>query len=226
MVYFYFTGKPNLALPLKACVETTQGIQTDTSSPNRLAILSPERSHLKSPMPFESFSWPDVSELRSKYTSLEHTPLTPVTSPANTLSPGCSIDCNVSHLQRAGSLDQKLVGFGWNNLPNKKVNSDYYISTQATLSNNRTITVLEKMNKTYTHTSQTQNDIQIHSPSSWEKMSLLTVTERCRLYEDLDEAAFRTETENRNKDKKAVKHSNVTQQGVVKNLREKFLNLK
>lgn len=175
-------------------------------------------------MPFESFSWPDVSELRSKYTSLECTPLTPVTSSASTISPGCSIDSNTSRLQRAGSLDQKLVGFGWNNLPNKKVNSNYYISTQATLPNNNAMAVLE--NNTHTHTSQAQNDIQIHSPSSWEKITLLTVTERCRLYEELDEAVFRTEAETRNKDNKAVKHSNATQQGVVKNLREKFLNLK
>lgn len=223
MFYFHFTGKPNLALSLTACVETAQ--DSSKNSSNTLAILSPERPHVKSPMPFEAFSWPDVSELRSIYTSLEHTPLTPATSAVNTHSSGCSMDNKVSRIQRAGSLDQKLVGFAWNNLPNKKGNSDYCISAHAKLLNNRTITVLEKINKTHTHTSQAQNDVAIHSLSSLEKTSQ-SVTDRCRLYEDLDEAAFRTEAETRNKDNKADKHSNATQQGVVKNLREKFLNMK
>ncbi|KAB5540195.1 hypothetical protein PHYPO_G00099100 [Pangasianodon hypophthalmus] len=218
-------GNPNLALSLTACVQTTQDVQqTHTSSSNSVTVFSPERSHSKSPMPFEGFLWPDVSELRSIYTSLECASLTPHTSAANTLSPGCSMDNKKSRIQRSGSLDQKLVGFGWTDLQNKKVNSDYCISAQAKLPNNRTIAVLEKVNKTYTHTSQSQN-VQIRSPTSCEKMSLLSVTERCRLYEDLDEAAFKMEPETRNKDNKTDNHSNATQQGVVKNLREKFLNL-
>lgn len=228
MFYVHFTGNPNLALSLRPCLQTTQDIQTHTSSPNRAKVLSPEHSHLKSPKPFEGFSWPDVSELRSIYTSLECTPLTSLTSATNTLRPDCSMETKAPRVQRAGSLDQKLVGFGWSNLQNKKVNSDYCISAQATLPNNRTITVLEKVSKTQTsqtQTSQTQDDVQIHSPSSREKRSLLSVTERCRFYEDLDEAVFRMEAETRNKDNTTDKHSNAAPQGVVKNLREKFLNL-
>lgn len=177
-------------------------------------------------MPFEGFPWPDVNELCSMYSSLECAPLTPLTSAAKTLSPGYGMDNKASRIQRAGSLDQKLVGFGWTNLQNKRINSDYCISAQATLPKHRTITVLEKVNKTNTHTSQSQNYVQIQSPTSSEKMPLLSVTERCRLYEDLDEAAFRMEPETRNKDNKTDKHNNATQQGVVKNLREKFLNLR
>lgn len=223
MFYFHFTGKPDLALSLSACVQTTQNAQ---QTHNTVTVLSPECSHLKSPMPFEGFPWPDVRELRSRYSSLECAPLTPLTSAANTLSPDCDMDKNVSRIQRAGSLDQKLVGFDWTNLQKKKVNSDYCISAQAKLPYNRTVTVLEKVNKTHTHTSQSQNYIQIQSPTSWQKMSLLSVTERCRLYEDLDEAASRAEPETRNKDIKTDKHSNAAQEGVVKNLREKFLNLR
>ncbi|KAF4071238.1 hypothetical protein AMELA_G00283880 [Ameiurus melas] len=216
-------GKPDLALSLSACVQTTQNAQ---QTHNTVTVLSPERSHLKSPMPFEGFPWPDVRELRSRYCSLECAPLTPLTSAANTLSPDCYMHKNASRIQRAGSLDQKLVGFDWTNLQKRKVNSDYCISAQATLPNNRTVTVLEKVNKTHARTSQSQNYIQIQSPTSWEKMSLLSVTERCRLYEDLDEAASRAEPETRNKDIKTDKNSNAAQEGVVKNLREKFLNLR
>ncbi|XP_060772157.1 pleckstrin homology domain-containing family G member 3-like isoform X3 [Neoarius graeffei] len=220
-------GKPNLALSLTACVQVTQDVQQiQTSSSNSVTVLSPERSYSKSPMPFEGFLWPDVSELCSKYSSLECASLTPLTSTANALSPGYGMDNKASRIQRAGSLDQKMVGFGWTNLQDNKVNSDYCISAQAPLPKHRTITVLEKVNKTDTHTSQSQNHVQVQSPTSREKMSLLSVTERCRLYEDLDEAAFRMEPETRNKDNKTDKHSNATQQGVVKNLREKFLNLK
>lgn len=175
---FYFTGKPNLALSLTACVQTTQDVRpTRSSSSSNVTVLSPEPSHLKSPVPVEGFSWPNVSKLRSIYTSLECASLTPSTSGANSLSPGCRVDSKTSRIQRSGSLDQKLVGFGWTNLQNMKGNSDYCISAQATLTNNRTISVLEKFN---THPSQLQN---------------------------------------------ADKHSNATQQGVVRNLCEKFLNL-
>lgn len=213
-----------MAHSLTACVQTTQDVQTCASSSNKDTDLFPESLHLKSPMPFEGFSWPDVSELRSIYTSLKCASLTQLTSDANSPSPGCNKDNKASH--RAGSLDHKLVGLGCNNLQNKKVNSDYCISAQATLPNTRTIAVLEKINTTQTPTSQSQNDVQIHSPSSLKKISLQSVTERCQLYEDLDEAASRIEIETRYKDNKTDKHSNVTQQGVVKNLREKFLNLR
>ncbi|XP_046691938.1 pleckstrin homology domain-containing family G member 3 isoform X5 [Silurus meridionalis] len=206
------TGKPSLKLPL-TCVWTTQEVQrTHTSPSSSVSVLSADC--LKSPVPLESFSWPDVSELRSIYSSLDCVSHTPLTSAAHTHSPGCSLNNKASRIHRAGSLDQKLGGFGWTNLPNKKVNSDYCISGQAMLPNNKTITVLEKV-KTQTL-----------SPTSREKQSLLSVTERCRLYEDLDEAALRSEPESRNKDNKSDKRGNSTQQGVVKNLREKFLNLK
>ncbi|KAI5606641.1 pleckstrin-likey domain-containing family G member 3 isoform X5, partial [Silurus asotus] len=206
------TGKPSLKLPL-TCVWTTQEVQrTHTSPSSSVSVLSADC--LKSPVPLESFSWPDVSELRSIYSSLDCVSQTPLTSAAHTLSPGCSLNNKASRIHQAGSLDQKLGGFGRTNLPNKKVNSDYCISGQAMLPNKKTITVLEKV-KTQTL-----------SPTSREKQSLLSVTERCRLYEDLDEAALRSEEpESRNKDNKSDKRGNSTQQGVVKNLREKFLNL-
>ncbi|XP_060721074.1 pleckstrin homology domain-containing family G member 3 [Tachysurus vachellii] len=185
-------GKPNLALSLTACVQTTQDVRpTHSFSSSNVTVLSPEPSHLKSPMPVEGFPWPNVSKLRSIYTSLECAPLTSSTSGANTLSPGCSIDSKTSRIQRSGSLDQKLVGFGWTNLQNMKGNSDYCISAQAKLTNNRTISVLEKFN---THPSQLQNAVQSKSG-------------------------------NGNKENNTDKHSNATQQGVVRNLCEKFLNL-
>lgn len=224
MFYMHFAEKSNLAHSLTACVQATQDVQTHTSSSNRERVLSPEHSQLKSPKPCEGFHWPDVTELRSIYTTLECAPLTPLTSRVNSLGPCCSMDNTAARIQRAGSLDQKLVGFGWNNLQDKKMDSDYCISAQTKLPNNRTIVVLEKIKKTHTHTSQSQNDVQSHSPSSLKKMSLVSVTERRQMYEDLDEAAFRTEAETRYKGNKTGKHSNAKQQGVIKNLQEKLLN--
>ncbi|XP_058235072.1 pleckstrin homology domain-containing family G member 3 isoform X6 [Hemibagrus wyckioides] len=218
-------GKPNLALSLTACVQTTQDVQqTHTSSSSDMTVLSPEPSHSKSPIPFEGFLWPNVSKLRSIYSSVECAPLTSPTSGAGTLSPGYETDYKMSRIHRAGSLDQKSVGFSWTNLQNRKVNSDYCVSAQTTLPNNRTIAVLEKV-KTPAHPSQLQNTVQSLSPTSREKTSLLFVTESCRLFEDRDEAAFITKPETRNRDNKTDKHCNATQQGVVKNLCEKFLNL-
>ncbi|KAK3506366.1 hypothetical protein QTP70_014858 [Hemibagrus guttatus] len=218
-------GKPDLALSLTACVQTTQDVQqTHTSSSSDMTGLSPEPSHSKSPIPFEGFNWPNVSKLRSIYTSLECTPLISPASGTGTLSPDCEIDYKISRIHRAGSLDQKSVSFGRTNLQNRKVKSDYCVSAQTTLHNNRTIAVLEKV-KTPVNPSQLQNTVQILSPTSREKTSLLSVAENCRLYEDLDEAAFRIKPETRNKDNKTDEHCNATQQSVVKNLREKFLNL-
>ncbi|XP_047657720.1 pleckstrin homology domain-containing family G member 3 isoform X4 [Tachysurus fulvidraco] len=185
-------GKPNLALSLTACVQTTQDVRpTHSSSSSNVTVLSPEPSHLKSPVPVEGFPWPNVSKLRSIYTSLECASLTPSTSGANSLTPGCRLDSKTSRIQRSGSLDQKLVGFGWTNLQNMKGNSDYCISAQTTLPNNRTISVLEKSN---TNPSQLQNGVQSRSGT-------------------------------RIKENNTDKHSNATQQGVVRNICEKFLNL-
>lgn len=211
--YFYFTEKnPDLYLnlPLAACVQITQDIQQmHSSSLSKVTLLSPE---------VEGFPWPDVSKLRTIYTSLDCAPLT-------LLGSGCEIDNKAaSRIQRAGSLDQKLVGYGWTNLQNRKDNSDYCISAQATLPNNKSIAVLEKV-KTHANPSQAHNDVQIQFPMPREKMPLLSVTKTCGLYEDLDEAAFRTKPENRHKDSKTDQHGNATQHGIVKNLREKFLNL-
>ncbi|XP_053344745.1 pleckstrin homology domain-containing family G member 3 isoform X1 [Clarias gariepinus] len=214
-------GKPNLVLSLTACVQTTQDA-THTPSSNSGTVLSPERSHLKSPLHSEGFPWPDVSKLRSRYHALDGASQTQPTPAAHTLSPELDADNRASRVRRAGSLDQKLPVFAWTDLQSKKVTSDYSVSAQAALPNNRTVIVLEKVT---THTSRSPSHGQVQSSTSLEKTSPVSVTERCRLYEDLDEAVLRAGPDTKNKDSNTDKYSNGTQPSVVKNLREKFLSL-
>lgn len=62
-----------------------------------------------------------------------------------------------------------------------------------------------------------ENYVQIRSPTSKEKISLLAVMDRCRAYQDSEEARVRTDgTRSRAESSK---------QGRVKNLREKFQNM-
>ncbi|TUA53250.1 Kunitz-type protease inhibitor 1 [Bagarius yarrelli] len=196
------TGKSNLMLSLTPSVQTTQNIQSPLGSSIRNgAVLPPEFSHfLESAMPEESFFWPNVRKLCSMYASLECPPLASLMSSENTLSPGCKTNNMVCGIQRAASVNGKLGSLDWINVENRNGDKDYSVSAQAALPNNRNITVLEKV-QTRAAPKQSLNEIQPFA--SQEKTLLPSVSERCRLYEDLD----RTKPDSRNNVSKTDKHS-------------------
>ncbi|XP_062857581.1 pleckstrin homology domain-containing family G member 3 isoform X2 [Trichomycterus rosablanca] len=197
-------GKLSLTLPSAPSDQTGLPPQTpgSSSSTSSVRVLSPERFFCRSPPLYEGFHWPDVRELRSKYTRLEGAPLTPGSGRGG-----------ASRVQRGGSLDQKLSEFA---------RGDYYVSARAPLSNQRTITVLEK--HTAAPSRSTPRYSQVRATTPRDHASLLSVAERRRAYQDTEEREPRTSTDTE-RVRNAVRQGDVTQQGVVKSLREKFLNL-
>ncbi|XP_051510858.1 pleckstrin homology domain-containing family G member 3-like [Myxocyprinus asiaticus] len=312
-------GKPNLMLSLtpydqagydgdqKAQVITPSPIHTpnSVSSPRVLSpYLSCSRSPL-SPSPSENFNWPDVRELRSKYSNLGSSLTQPLVSQSRSVPermfdgglrrrssctsslvtsgstdpsthkyhPGRDTEGGLARTQRAGSLDHKLGGLNpsdLHNLPSKNTSSGYYVSGRATLPNEKSIIVVEKLPEA---TPQAEMDqpakeskrqeirtdgmddgyVEIHSPTSREKISIMAVIDRCLAYQGSEEYRLREEGGSRAEQlpiinrcqelekapstsehlgdalKNAVdsgKRADTSQQGVVKNLREKFQNLK
>ncbi|XP_036438293.1 pleckstrin homology domain-containing family G member 3 isoform X6 [Colossoma macropomum] len=307
-------GKPNLTLSLTGHDEMIPFDQkadsTSSNTSSSARVLSPKRSHSKSPLSpssAEGFDWPDVSELRSKYTHNTHSAslqLPPagrsrsvpermtdcgprrrsscssslVLSSANTEAPAYRTrsrrdwEDHQVRMHRAGSLDHKLSGLHLSDLQdlqNEMVSSGYYISAQATLPNEKKVIVVEKISETATQAegeeplkepstvmemdSVEDHYVQIRSPTSREKISIMAVIDRCRAYQESEEYRQREESVSRSEqasktdrskepDKmsssrerldEALKNSvdsgkkaDDSQQGVVKNLREKFLNLR
>ncbi|KAK2883739.1 hypothetical protein Q8A67_017376 [Cirrhinus molitorella] len=174
--------------------------------------------------------------------------------------------------QRAGSLDQKLCSLylsDLHSLQSKNANSGYYISAQSTLPNEKNIIVVEKVPEVQTPVEMDQptegekqeittdgtddSYVQIRSPTSHEKISVVAVIDRCRVYQESEEYHLRedggSKTEQLPKIERckkfektssysehldsAVKNAldsgkkaDSSQQSVVKNLREKFQNIR
>ncbi|XP_050948135.1 LOW QUALITY PROTEIN: pleckstrin homology domain-containing family G member 3 [Labeo rohita] len=172
----------------------------------------------------------------------------------------------LTRTQRAGSLDQKLGSLylsDLHSLQSKNANSGYYISAQATLPNEKNIIVVEKVSEVQTPVELDQptegekqkittdgtddSYVQIRSPTSREKISIVAVINRCRAYQESEEYHLREDGGSKSEQlpkiercKKLEKTSsncehldstvkNVadsSQQSVVKNLREKFQNIR
>lgn len=138
----------------------------------------------------KGFHWPDVRELRSKYSCLEGARLTPGSGKQDS---GRGM---VGQVQKGGSLDQKL---------SELMSDGYYVSAGVPLSKQHTLTVLEKHPTT---------------PSMFcDHVSHLSVTERLQVYQFTQEPDLQTDT-----GFERVRKPD-TQQGVVRNLQEKFLTL-
>ncbi|KAL6485911.1 hypothetical protein MHYP_G00053030 [Metynnis hypsauchen] len=305
-------GKPNLTLSLTGHDEMIPLDQkTNSTTSSIVRVLSPKRSCSKSPLSpssAEGFDWPDVSELRSKYTHITHSASLQLPPAGRSCSvPERMTDCgprrrsscssslvlssaNVEapayrthsrrdwenpqvRMHRAGSLDHKLSGLYLSDLQDLQneiqVNSDYYISAQATLPNKKKVIVVEKVSETATQADGEEPSkepatvmemdnvedhyVQIRSPTSREKISIMAVIDRCRAYQESEEYRQRedsaSQSEQASKTDRSKEHDKTTscreqldealrnsvdsgkktdasQQGVVKNLREKFLNLR
>ncbi|XP_016326831.1 pleckstrin homology domain-containing family G member 3-like isoform X2 [Sinocyclocheilus anshuiensis] len=179
----------------------------------------------------------------------------------------------LTQTQRAGCLDQKFSSLylsDLQSLQSKNASSGFFISAQATLSNEENIIVVEKVpevtppvemdqptqeRKKQEITTDGTDDsyIQIRSPTSREKISIMAVIDRCRAYQESEEYRLREDggskteqlpkIERCKKIEKASSYSehldnavkNVldsekradsSQHSVVKNLREKFQNIR
>ncbi|CAB1342606.1 unnamed protein product, partial [Coregonus sp. 'balchen'] len=181
----------------------------------------------------------------------------------------------LARLHRAGSLDQRLSGLHLNelqNLQDEVPNGSYYISAQATMPDDHRVIVVEKVPEPEPECTSAEplemvlrarrvevvediddSYVQIRSPTTREKISIMAVIDRCRAYQESDEYRQREEggakaesvpLSGRGKeldkgppsDEKlddaqktatnSVKKTDASQQNVVKNLRQKFLNLR
>ncbi|XP_067273501.1 pleckstrin homology domain-containing family G member 3 [Pseudorasbora parva] len=173
---------------------------------------------------------------------------------------------------RAGSLDQKMGSLYMRDLhsfQSKNDSSGYYVSAQATLPNEKNIIVVEKVppaevtppaemdlpTKECKKKEITTDDsyVQIRSPTSREKISIMAVIDRCRAYQESEEYRLREEGGSKTDQVPKIdpckklenapspsehfddavknvldsgKKADASQHSVVKNLREKFQNIR
>ncbi|XP_016087323.1 pleckstrin homology domain-containing family G member 3-like isoform X3 [Sinocyclocheilus grahami] len=187
--------------------------------------------------------------------------------------PGRDTEELVTQTQHADCLDQKFSSLylsDLHSLQSKNASSGFFISAQATLSNEENIIVVEKVpevtppvemdqptqecKKQEITTDGTDDSyVQIRSPTSREKISIMAVIDRCRAYQESEEYRLREDggskteqlprIERCKKIEKASSYSehldnavknaldsdkkaDSSQHSVVKNLREKFQNIR
>ncbi|XP_036397514.1 pleckstrin homology domain-containing family G member 3 [Megalops cyprinoides] len=171
------------------------------------------------------------------------------------------------YLCRSGSLDHRLNALDMNELnriQDNNTNSSYYISGQASLPNQHKVIVMEKLAAAESWRKEKEgkremevkeeadeNYVQIRSPTSHEKISIMAVIDRCKAYQESDEYRQREESgakaDQDSRSRKEIDQSRgslpndldtsqksvvnsgkkieSSQHSLVKNLREKFQNL-
>ncbi|XP_074541630.1 pleckstrin homology domain-containing family G member 3-like isoform X2 [Halichoeres trimaculatus] len=305
-------GKSNLTLPLVSQKPTSLPLSpVDQSHPATPALssgsagssrgVSPGQVRSHSPIsplpPFEGFNWPDVSELRSRYSN--HTQKSPVgrsrsipeqisdgswrrhssclsslprMDEASSEHPSNNPDWEVGkeecnkRLLRANSLDPRLCGDQISELQKLQDQvaenyEGYYIAAESVLPGDpeQKILVMEKLPELESQpgsepaekAKEKEDDsyIQIRSPTSREKISIMAVIDRCRAYQESDEYRQRDEVRTKaDPTRPQVPEMATTslnaqgdespklssgcglktesgQQSMVKNLREKFQSL-
>ncbi|TWW68406.1 Pleckstrin -like proteiny domain-containing family G member 3 [Takifugu flavidus] len=149
-------------------------------------------------------------------------------------------------LQRAGSLDLRLRNTGTTEAATQQEEltdlsrGGYFVAAKAPLPNDpeHCVIVMEKVLQPVEKSTEAEDEdnyIQIRSPTSKEKISIMAVIDRCRVYQDSDqyregeEVKVRTEVarvpgDEESQEPKTKQKENGTH-NVVKNLREKFQNM-
>ncbi|XP_072218151.1 pleckstrin homology domain-containing family G member 3-like [Leuresthes tenuis] len=278
------SGKPSLTLPLvldqAASLPLTPVDQVWSPGASR----PPTRSPLSPPTHTEGFNWPDVRELRSKYSDGSGSQKSPVSrscsipeqefdgglrrhssGSSHLLADGASgaaapsnapggpasgqDDCS-KRLLRANSLDPRLSGAQLSDLQRLQEQAahgdyggcygGYYVAAEAPRPNDpeHKIIVMEKLpepEKTHKEPKEDDDDsyVQIRSPTSREKISIMAVIDRCRAYRESEEYKQRDEAKARppepdrtdqDESQKTRPRTESGQKNLVKNLREKFQN--
>lgn len=116
------------------------------------------------------------------------------------------------------------------------MSSGFFVAGKAPLPNDpeHSVIVMEKVLQT-TEAPDEDNYIQIRSPTSKEKISIMAVIDRCRVYQDSDQYQEGEELKVRPEAPRAPGHEeaqktkskqkDISSQNVVKHLREKFQNM-
>ncbi|XP_016889305.1 pleckstrin homology domain-containing family G member 3-like isoform X2 [Cynoglossus semilaevis] len=247
-------------------------ISVPPSSPEGRAsppILEPSgqtcpRGLLSPPPTKEDFTWPDVRQLRSKYWEHQR-PVEQMLERGMRRHSSClcgplrsSGDQKEAEkqIQRASSLDlQRCQDQGV-----KNSYGGFFIAAEALLTEDpdHKIIVMEKIPETESESTEVdiksedqEKDnggyVEIHSPTSREKISIMAVIDRCRIYQDSDEYKLRTNPEsvrpqepdktagspktweNNETSEKVPEDEQSTDEGpqsIVKNLTEKFQSLR
>ncbi|XP_029352917.1 pleckstrin homology domain-containing family G member 3-like [Echeneis naucrates] len=236
------------------------------------------RSHSPlSPPPTEGFNWPDVRQLRSKYSDQKshsmpdqmfdgrlrrHSSCSSsvlLTDDVPSYNPCHGADASQAacskRLHRANSLDPRLSGAQTAELQRLQdavtnCNYDgYFIAAKTQLPNDpeHKVIVVEKLPEHESEPARTAEEeevednsyIQIRSPTSREKISIMAVIDRCRAYQDSEEHKQREEAQAKTQPNVAPDHHDdgpqktswnsglrtEAGQSIVKNLREKFQSL-
>ncbi|XP_060947091.1 pleckstrin homology domain-containing family G member 3-like [Limanda limanda] len=292
------SGKSDLTLALVSQLKAssvelspTDQIQPPTSiltSSSGMASMGPAPSSSPLTPPIEGFNWPDVRELRSKYSD-QKSPVGRSHSTTEQMFDGGvrrRSSCSSSpffaegasgegrsyrtrrsqdarrrerskRLHRAKSLDPQLSGLQMSELQNLNDQENeaeydgYFVAAETTLPNDseHKITVMEKLPEpesqetaSISKEEEEENYVQIRSPTSREKISIMAVIDRCRAYQESDEYKQRDEAKSKtlkpqeldksltNQDEEskttnAGQKTEVGHQSIVKNLREKFQSL-
>ncbi|XP_016517631.1 pleckstrin homology domain-containing family G member 3 isoform X5 [Poecilia formosa] len=264
------SGKPSLTLPLGPKVQSKSLPLSPVDLVQNLGGGAPGHAPLSPPPPTEGFSWPDVRELRSRYSSgggrNQNRPMSrSSTIPDRMLdvglrrhssgSPGHLHDDGASsgrprggraaarderskRLHRANSLDPRLSLQQLGDLQRIRqaagpADPGYYIAAEAPLTDDpeHKIIIMEKLPEPGNgEPAEDDGYVQIRSPTSREKISILAVIDRCRAYQESDDyrlrdAAKTAPPSERDETQRTRPDSGQSgQKSIVKNLREKFQN--
>ncbi|XP_014836817.1 PREDICTED: pleckstrin homology domain-containing family G member 3 isoform X2 [Poecilia mexicana] len=264
------SGKPSLTLPLGPKVQSKSLPLSPVDLVQNLGGGAPGHAPLSPPPPTEGFSWPDVRELRSRYSSgggrNQNRPMSrSSTIPDRMLdvglrrhssgSPGHLHDDGASsgrprggraaarderskRLHRANSLDPRLSLQQQGDLQRIRqaagpAGPGYYIAAEAPLTDDpeHKIIIMEKLPEPGNgEPAEDDGYVQIRSPTSREKISILAVIDRCRAYQESDDyrlrdAAKTAPPSERDETQRTRPDSGQSgQKSIVKNLREKFQN--
>lgn len=228
-------------------------------NPDAGAPLSP-------PPPTEGFSWPDVRELRSRYSSGGGRNQNRRMSRSSTI-PDRMLDCGLRRhssgspghlhddgppsgrprggrvaaraersrrLHRANSLDPRLSLQPLGELQRIRRDRDpldhgYYVAAEAPLTDDpeHKIIIMEKLPEPGNREpGQDDGYVQIRSPTSREKISIMAVIDRCRAYQESDDYRLRDDAKTApppsEQDESQKTRPDSGQKSIVKNLREKF----
>ncbi|XP_068454813.1 pleckstrin homology domain-containing family G member 3-like [Clinocottus analis] len=213
----------------------------------------------------ESFRWPDVRELRSRYSAPQRIHVgrslsTQEPMPGGSrrrrsscsLGPGAAAEApqcreeRRQRLHRANSLDPRLSGATRKELRElqDQVYDGYYVAAEAPLPGREEhkILVVEKLPESQAAETERDRDdgfVQIRSPTSREKLSVMAVIDRCRVYQESDEYKQREDARAKAEptrprepdgagpadggpDHTGEPKTEAGQQSLVKHLREKF----
>nr|XP_020860374.1 pleckstrin homology domain-containing family G member 3 isoform X3 [Phascolarctos cinereus] len=201
-----------------------------------------------SPVDVETFHWPDVRELCSKYSSHEEAtqagrgrrqgpPINRSLSvPENIMEPApvgkmsrcCSLNTHKSRRTQEISQPQPhkdLFLLGSSQIPGQEVDEALYLTADLTLENNRRVIILEKGPPPLIGEGEQDSHVQIQLPTSPEKISLKAVVERCKAYQESEELRWQEEGGRGPQQIWQADAADMAQQGRVRNLREKFQTL-